>query len=184
MTPSIKQKIERISYDGEEMDWQALQALSGGRPDRYDTAEGLRALEVVLGEAFILEATRGVIELHPQWLLMEGILRILQSETAVHEAYRIYRSSADAWIKARCLGLMREIPNSVSLDHYPEFLEDPDVAVQAVQLLEKQLWRSPALQTDPEMVALVELAERHSTAAVRQEAVVARSRLYLPDPPP
>lgn len=159
------------------MDWETLQNQCGASY-HYCGEHGLKALELIIGEDVILEATRGTIELHPQWMLMEGVLRILKSPTAIHEAYRIYKNTADAWIKTSCIRMMREIPNACSLKYFAEFLADSDVSMQAVQLLEKQLWYSPALREDSRMVKLVEMAECHPDANVRQEAIGARAHLH------
>lgn len=160
------------------IDWAELQSRTGCPHNVYSDSVGLRVIELLLGEAFIRETTRGAVEWHPQCLLMMGILRILESETAVREAYRIYTSAVDRDTKAGCLSVMREIPNSKSLEYYAELLDDPDVAEQAVQLLEKQLWYSDSLREDAAVLRMIEMAEHHADPAVRETAMLIRERYF------
>ncbi len=113
------------------IDWAELQSRTGCPHNVYSDSVGLRAIEWLLGEAFIRETTRGAVEWHPQCLLMMG-----------------------------------------------KVLDDPDVAEQAVQLLEKQLWYSDSLREDAAVLRMIEMAEHHADPAVRETAMLIRERYF------
>jgi len=162
------------------IDWEGLaKQLGTVRNDGESTGtdDGLRALELIVGESRLREAVDYYVNDRPGSELVRMVLAIIRPWSSMNRCYEIYQESLDIETKRSTVELLRVVADRRVLAWIERFLDDPDPGIQAwgAGVIDQLLWRGLA-QPD-ECEALLRKAEQHSNDVVRQTATTVRRYL-------
>jgi len=167
------------------IDWEKIGLAVGSihPEDKLSTESGgthmaWKAVELILGEETIHQMVKFILDVPPgtgkgSEIAMQ-ILKLIHSEVAAKEAYRIYKNSSGQ-LKADAVYLIKHIASPASLPWVEEFLQDKDVAVWGIGVLDQLLWGN---LIEPEAAkALLKMAESHTIENVREQTEFIREYL-------
>jgi hypothetical protein len=135
-------------------------------------AEGV--LERILGEENIARAVQLILDEEPGWTAAQSVLVHITSERAVELAYQAYQQSTGQRA-VNAVFLIKDIAHPRALAWVAEFLADPRLGTLGIDVLDQLIWQHSADPEDPEVEALLRMAEQHPTEAVRQNAASVRA---------
>lgn len=155
------------------IDW-AHYVQEFGAESSFGTDLARRVLERILGEENIARAVQLILEEEPGWTVAQSVLVHITSKRAVEMAYQAYQQSTGQRA-VNAVFLIKDIAHPRALAWVAEFLVDPRLGTLGIDVLDQLIWNHSADPEDPNVEALLRLAQQHPTEAVRQRAASVRA---------
>ncbi len=145
-----------------------------GVESSFGTHLAERVLERILGDENIATAVQLVLDEEPGWTAAQSVLVHITSERAIELAYQAYQQFPGQRA-VNAVFLIKDIAHPRALVWVVEFLADPRLGTLGIDVLDQLIWQHSADLEDPEVEALLRLAEQHPTEAVRENAASIRA---------
>jgi hypothetical protein len=160
---------------GRPIDWSALAAEIGVRPNSGGTEIAKSAIAALLGESALRDAVDWYVESRPAYEHARSVLWLLRPKAAQARCLEIYRTDPQPERRQTAVELMRVVARGDDLPLVHEFLDDPDPIIQiwGVGVLDQLLWDHLVEEEDAE--PYLKAAEGHPNPRVRERCVFIRS---------
>jgi hypothetical protein len=165
-----------------EIGWDQLASalrLSTPQGKTQGSEAAQRALEMILGEETVRAAVDYYIAVEPGYELARSVLWLLRPWSAMARCHELAAPSNDIETRRSAVELLAVVADRRALPWVSEFLDDGDPQVQgwAVGVLDQMVFSE--LIEPEEAEEVLKRAERHESAAVREQAESIRG--YLRD---
>ena len=167
------------------IDWEALAGqlglierdAEGGLGESGGSDEARLALERILGEAEMRAAVDHYVALRPGSELARSVLWLLHPGSAMLRCREIANDATDPEERRTAVELLRVVADRRALPWISDYLDDRDEGIQfwAIGILD-QLLRSELIEPE-EAEGLLQIADRHPNAQVREQAQFIRGFL-------
>jgi hypothetical protein len=157
-----------------EIDWRALDKQVGGC---WGTEDGIRVLELIVGEENIRGAVDYWATFEPGYEAAEHVLLIMRSTVAMEYCYEIYKNEPDTERAGRAIYLLVKMADWRFVRWARELMEDPNTRWNATVALE-QVLAGPLGDEGIELAKeLLAQAEADPDERLRERAVEIHKRL-------
>jgi hypothetical protein len=156
-----------------EIDWDDLASalrLSASNAQGAGSDAARRALELVLGEKTLSAGVDYYAAKRPAYELVRSVLWLLHPWSAMARCHELATPPNELETRRTAVELLRVVADRRALPWVSEFLDDEDPQVQnwGIGVVDQLLWSE---LIDPEEAEeVLERAERHKSAVVREQA--------------